>query len=254
MSMPNLSVEGKTAIVTGASKGIGQRLATGFAEAGASVVLAARSVAALESTAREIESAGGRALPVPTDVTNGASVAALAERAVDAFGTVDVLINCAGGTGKRPFVPLLEMEEREWDFVLNLNLRGVYLCCRAIGRLMVAQKRGSIINISSGAGTRPIPGQTHYGGAKAGLNHFTRVLATEWGRYNVRVNAISPGLIATEASRQFLDPKRYEKFAKAIPLGRAGEPEDILGTALYLASEASAFITGVVIPVGGGPE
>lgn len=253
MSIPNSSVEGKVAIVTGGSRGIGRTLAVGFAEAGACVALAARGVAELKAATQEITAQGGKALAVPTDVTNSTQVSEMVERAAKEFGRIDVLVNCAGGAGRTPMIPLLDMSEEAWDAILALNLKGVYLCCRAVGRVMVEQKSGSIINFSSGSATRPVVGQTHYCAAKAGVNHFTRVLAAEWGCYNVRVNAISPGLTATRSTQEGLGPL-YEKYAKAIPLGRAGQPEDMLGVALLLASEASAHISGVIIPVGGGPE
>jgi len=254
MDIPDLSLEGKVAIVTGSSQGIGNTLARGFAVAGASVVLAARSASKLETTAKDIVSQGGKALAVPTDVTDSAQVSRMVGKALESFGRIDVLVNVAGGAGRDAFIPLLEMEEDKWDSVINLNLKSVYLCCRAVGRVMAEQKSGSIINFGSGAGTRPVVGETHYGAAKAGVNHFTRVLAAEWGWYNIRVNAISPGLIATESARAWVSSDLFEKFAKAIPLGRAGQPEDILGVALFLASEASGFVSGVIIPVGGGPE
>lgn len=254
MDIPDLTLQGKVAIVTGSSQGIGNMLARGFAAAGASVVMTARNATRLEATAREITDQGGKAIAVPADVTNAEQVSRMVKKAVEAFGRVDVLVNVAGGGGRDAFIPLLDMEEDKWDSVVGLNLKSVYLCCRVVGRLMADQKSGSIINFSSGAGTRPVIGQTHYGAAKAGVNHFTRVLASEWGQYNIRVNAISPGLIATESAREWVSSDLFEKFAKAIPLGRAGQPEDILGIALFLASEASSFVSGVIIPVGGGPE
>ncbi len=254
MVVPDLNVSEKVVIITGASRGIGRALSLGFAEAGASVALAARDVSRLDLVIEQARASGGKAIAVPTDVTIASEVKKLARTVVGEYGRVDVLINCAGGAGSRPFIPLLEMEESRWDSVLALNLKGVYLCCREIGTIMAKQRYGSIINFSSGAGTRPVQGQTHYGAAKAGVNQLTRVLAVELGSSNVRVNAISPGLIATQASRDFLDPKLFAKFEKAIPLGRAGVPEDILGTALFLASDASSYVTGTIIPVGGGPE
>jgi len=254
MSVPVLSLEGRVAIVTGASQGIGRALAAGFAEAGASVLLAARTVSSLENVAREIAAQGGKALAVPTDVTDSGQVSRMVQRAVDEFGRIDVLVNCAGGAGKTPMVPLLDMTEDVWDAIVDFNLKGVYLCCRAAGRIMVEQRSGSIINFSSGSGVVPVVNQTHYCAAKAGVNHFTRVLAAEWGRYNVRVNAISPGLTATRSTVDGLTPDMYERLSRSIPLGRVGQPEDMLGVALFLASEASAFISGVIIPVSGGPQ
>jgi NAD(P)-dependent dehydrogenase (short-subunit alcohol dehydrogenase family) len=254
MIIPNLSVEGKVAIITGSSQGIGNALAMGFGKAGASVVLVARSAERLEETAREIESKGGRALAVPADVTDSSQVSQLVERTVETFGRIDVLINCAGGTGADRFIPLLDLEEAVWDRVVDLNLKSVYLCCRAVGRVMVAQKSGSIINVSSGAATTPVATLTYYCAAKSGVNQFTKALAMEWGTYNVRVNAISPGMTDTPSERNHMPPETLKKYAGMIPLGRIGQPEDMLGTALFLASETSDFITGVIIPVSGGPQ
>jgi len=253
-AIPGSSLEGKVAIITGASRGIGNALANGFADAGAAVVLVARSPAELESTVREIESRGGEVLAVPTDVTDGAQVSQMVRRAMDAFGRIDVLINCAGGTGADRSIPLTDMDEAIWDRIVDLNLKSVYLCCRAVGKIMAEQKSGSIVNFSSGAAVHPVWGMTHYGSAKSGIVQLTRVLAVELGPYNVRVNAISPGLIDTATERKWMPPEVFEKYAKAVPLGRVGQPEDILGTALYLASDASAYVSGVVIAVGGGPQ
>jgi len=146
------------------------------------------------------------------------------------------------------------MDEAIWDRIVDLNLKSVYLCCRAVGKIMAEQKSGSIVNFSSGAAVHPVWGMTHYGSAKSGIVQLTRVLAVELGPYNVRVNAISPGLIDTATERKWMPPEVFEKYAKAVPLGRVGQPEDILGTALYLASDASAYVSGVVIAVGGGPQ
>ncbi len=248
------SLEGKVAIITGASHGIGNALAKGFVDAGAAIVLAARSIAELELTVREIESRGGEVLAVPTDVTDGAQVSEMVRKATEAFGRIDVLINCAGGTGADRSIPLLNMDESVWDRIVNLNLKSVYLCCRAAGKVMAEQKSGSIINFSSGAAIHPVYGMTHYGSAKAGVIQLTRVLAVELGPCKVRVNAISPGLIATDTERKWMPPEMFEKYVSTVPLGRVGQPEDILGTALYLASDASAYVSGAVIPVGGEPQ
>ncbi|MBM4463879.1 MAG: SDR family oxidoreductase [Chloroflexi bacterium] len=254
MALARFSVEGKVAIVTGASRGIGNALARGFAASGAVVVLAARSAADLQATVLEIQSRGGKALALPTDVTDGAQVSAMAHRTRDTLGRIDVLVNCAGGTGADRSIPLLEMDEEIWDRIVDLNLKSAYLCCRAVGRVMVEQRKGSIINFSSGAGVHPVHGMTHYGAAKAGINLFTKILSMELGQYNVRVNAISPGLIDTATERKWMPPELFERYAKAVPLGRVGQPDDILGLALFLASDASAYISGAIIPVGGGPQ
>lgn len=254
MPLPSFSVSGKVTVVTGASRGIGRALARGFAAAGAPVVLVARSAADLESAAREMEAQHGQALAVPADVTDEAQVSDMVRRAQDSFGRVDVLINCAGGTGADRSTPVLEMDVRVWRRITDLNLKSAYLCCQAVGRVMAHQRSGSIINFSSGAAVHPVHGMAHYSPAKAGINQLTRALSLELGRYNVRVNAISPGLIDTTTERQHLPPEVFEKYSRAVPLGRAGQPGDLLGLALFLASDASCYISGAVIPVSGGPQ
>lgn len=254
MPIPSFSVSGKVTVVTGASRGIGRALAGGFAAAGAPVVLVARSSADLESAEREVESHGGRALAVPADVTDEAQVSDMVRRARDAFGRIDVLINCAGGTGADRSIPVLEMELKVWRRITDLNLKSAYLCCQAVGRVMTDHGGGSIINFSSGTAVHPVHGMAHYGPAKAGINQLTRTLSLELGRYNVRVNAISPGLIDTETERQHMPPALFEKYARAVPLGRSGHPGDLLGLALFLASDASSYISGAIIPVSGGPQ
>jgi len=247
----DFSVEGKVVIITGSSKGIGRKLAQGFAKAGASVGLVARTVAELEAVAGEIKAQGGKALVVTTDVTKSAQVSQMVQKTVMEFGRIDVLVNCAGGGN---FVPLLDMSEEVWDDMLDFNLKSVYLCCRAAGKVMVPQKSGSIINFSSGSAVVPTPKLIHYCTAKAGVDQFTRTLAAEWGPFNVRVNAISPGLISTQHNLDVMGASMLDQHAKAIPLGRIGQPDDILGLAIFLASEASSFITGAIIPVSGGPQ
>ena len=251
MGTPELSLEGKVAIITGSSGGIGNTLALGFAEAGASVVLVARTAADLEAAADQIGAKGGKALAVPADVTDSARVSEMVARAVKEFGRIDVLVNCAGGAN---YVPLLDMSDEVWDETLALNIKGVYLCSRAAGRVMVEQKSGSIVNFSSAVATAAVANMVHYSAAKAAVNQFTRVLAAEWGPYNVRVNAISPGLTDTRHTREVMGPDLFELYAKAVPLGRAGQPEDILGIAIFLASDASSYISGAIIPVSGGPQ
>jgi len=254
MSVPNFSVEGKVTIVTGSSRGIGKALALGFAEAGASVVLAARTVSELEANAQEITAKGGKALVAPTDVTDRAQLSEMVQKTVKEFGRIDVLLNVAGGAGDRQLRPPLEITEDFWDELQDRNLKSVFLCNQAVARVMVEQRSGSIINISSMSGTKPVAYEAAAGAAKAGVNQLTRALAIAWAPYNVRVNAIAPGLTLTARATRGLGPELVEKYSKDIPLGRAAQPEDHLGPAMFLASDASAFITGAVIPSDGGPQ
>jgi len=236
MGTPNFSIEGKVAIVTGASRGIGKTLALGFAEAGATVVLAARTVPDLEATAEEIRAKGGKALVVPTDVTNSAQV------------------SDAGGAGTSQLRPPQDVTEENWDELLDRNLKSVYLCNTAVARVMIEQRSGSIINISSMSGTKPTAYESAAGAAKAGVNQLTRAYAIAWAPFNVRVNAIAPSLTLTPRASKGLGPELVEKYSKDIPMGRAARPEDHLGPAIFLASDASAFITGIIIPSDGGPQ
>jgi NAD(P)-dependent dehydrogenase (short-subunit alcohol dehydrogenase family) len=172
-------------------------------------------------------------------------------RTTKEFSRIDILVNCAGGAN---YMPLLDMSQGVWDETLALNITGVYLCSRAAGRVMVEQKSGSIVNFSSAVATAAVANMVHYAAAKAAVNQFTRVLAAEWGPYNIRVNAISPGLTDTSHTREVMGPELFELYAKAIPLGRAGQPEDILAIAIFLASDASSYISGAIVPVSGGPQ
>lgn len=254
MSLPSFSIEGKVAVVTGASRGIGNTLALGFAEAGASVVLVARTVSELEATAEKITARGGKALVAPADVTSSAQLAKMVQMAVEGFGRIDVLLNVAGGAGTKQLRPPLEVTEENLDELIARNLKSVFLCNQAVARVMVEQRKGSIINISSMSGTKVVATESAAGAAKAGVNQLTRAFAAAWAPYNVRVNAIAPGLTLTPRATKGLGPELVEKFSKNIPMGRAAQPEDHLGPAIFLASEASGYITGAIIPVDGGPQ
>jgi NAD(P)-dependent dehydrogenase (short-subunit alcohol dehydrogenase family) len=248
MSLPNFYLDGKVAIITGASGGVGKALSLGFTEAGASVVLAARRPAPLQAVADEIIGHGRRALTVPTDVTNSTQVSEMVQKSLDEFGHIDVLVNCAGG-GVREAT--LDMTEKSWHNMVDFNLKSVFLCSQMVGRVMVKQGNGSIINFATAGAQVPVPGYNHYTVAKAGVIHFTRVLAAEWGCYNIRVNCISPGLIDDNLGRS-IGPN-FEKSAKSTALGRAAQPEDLLPIAMFLASDAASYITGAIINITGGP-
>jgi NAD(P)-dependent dehydrogenase (short-subunit alcohol dehydrogenase family) len=249
MTVPNFSLQGKVAIITGASGGVGRALSNGFAESGASLVLAARRLTPLQAVADEIGVQGGKALAVPTDITDSVQVSKMVEMAMKEFGRLDILVNCAGGG---PREPTLNITEESWDKTVDFNLKGAFLCSQAAGRVMIEQRSGSIITFSTTAAQLPAAGESHYTAAKAGVIHLTRVLAAEWGRYNVRVNCISPGLIDDEHGRAVMGAE-FEKYARRTSLGRAASPEDILGVAIFLASGAASYITGVIMNVNGGP-
>jgi len=244
----------KVAIVTGGGSGIGKGISLAFALAGADVVVAGRRTEVLDKAVREIEAMGRRSVAVPTDVIQADQVQSLVRQTVDRFGRIDILVNNAGGAAAWP---LEKMSPRGWDIVLAINLKGTFLCSQAVGKVMAEQKKGKIINISSVAGLRASAGSAHYGAAKAGVINLTKSLAALWAGDNVNVNCIAPGLIDTEAVRPALnleDPEKMKERAKAIPLGRVGQPEDIAYAAVFLASPASNFITGQTLVVDGGSE
>jgi len=250
VSIPNLTLEGKTAIVTGGSRGIGKAISLIFAEAGADVVICGRTIADLEAVAQEIRGLGRRCLAVPADITQKAAVDNLVRKTIDEFGVIDILVNNAG-TGI--LLPLLEHSEEDWDRVIDTNLKGYYLCSRAVGRRMIDQKKGNIISISSIRGLEAYPGRGAYCVSKAGVIMMTRVLALELSSYNIRANAIAPGFVRTELTESsWADPKTREQITAQIPMGRWGTLNEIANVALFLASDASSYITGHTIVVSGG--
>lgn len=248
--MKQFDLSDRVAVVTGGGQGIGEGIAKTLAEAGAAVVVAARHVDRIERVAGEITAAGGRALAVATDVTDRAALVALADAAVGEFGGVHVWVNNAGGSPVRS--PLKDLDDNDWDACLRLNLTSVWAASVIAFERMV--DGGSIINISSPAGDRGVPGSGHYAAAKAGVNSLTKTLSLEFAP-KVRVNGISPGYVPTEVMMIALDTdeEQLEQMAvKRIPLQRLGTPDDMGSTALYLASEAGSWMTGQTLIVAGG--
>lgn len=250
------TLEGKVAIVTGAGRGIGKSIALGLADAGADVVVCARTAADIEATAGEIRAKGRKSLPLPTDVRLAEQVASLVEKSVAELGRIDILVNNAGGSF---IASTMDLSEGGWDAIVRENLKSVFLCSKAAARVMIDQKSGNIINIASVAGTASYTLCSPYGAAKAGLINFTTTLAVELAPYNIRVNAIAPGFIATGGLLQLLNAapgevKEEEKggLLPNIPLGRYGQPGDIVGAAVFLASDASSYVTGQTLVVDGG--
>ncbi|MBM3132879.1 MAG: SDR family oxidoreductase [Chloroflexi bacterium] len=254
MSLPSFSVKDKVTIVTGASRGIGNTMARGFAEAGAKVALVARTVPQLEDTAKEIRAKGGTAIVVPTDVTRRDQVNRMVETVKKEFGRIDVLLNVAGGAGDIWVDPTETMPEEHYDDLHGRNIKAVFLCNQAVGRVMIEQKKGSIVNFSSQSGTKAIALEAVVGGFKAGVNQMSRALAVAWGPYGVRVNVIAPGITLTERVKKKLGPELIQRFSQDIPSKHAAAPEDHLGLALFLASDASFHISGAIIPSDGGPQ
>lgn len=251
MSVQLFSLQDKVAIVTGASRGIGRAIALGFAEAGADVALAARSEPDLETLAKEIDALGRRALPVATDVTKREDLETLIARTTSELGRLDVLVNNAGGT--RFMAPLLTLRESGWDKSLALNLTSVFHATQLAAQAMVASGGGSIIQVASVAGVMGTPTLSFYSAAKGGVRLFTQSVAKELAQSGVRVNTLAPGWIETDLNailRQ--DESTSREVAKTIPMGRWGRPDEIVGAAIFLASDASSFVTGATLVIDGG--
>lgn len=245
-----IDVGQRVALVTGAGSGLGRSFAMALAAAGARVAIAGRRAAQLDETAELIRASGGEVEPVVLDVTDATRVAAAVAQVESALGPVDILVNNAGIT--RP-ASLLDTSPADWDAVIRTNLTGVHLVAAEVARRLRAGKRpGSIINIASILGTRVSKGLGAYIAAKAGVIELTRAQALEWARFGIRVNAIAPGYFPTEMNTEFLETPAGRAMISRIPMRRVGDPADLTGVLLLLASEASAYMTGVVIAVDGG--
>jgi len=245
------SLEGKVAVITGASRGIGRAIALRFAQAGAKVTVSSRKLENVEKVAEEIRATGGEALAVQAHVGYADQVEALVAQTMRTFGRVDVAVNNAATNPH--FGPILTADEGQWDKILDTNLKSVFRVAKAVAPHMKAQGGGKIINIASIAGLRPSPAMGIYSVSKAGVIMLTQVLALELATSNIQVNAIAPGVIKTRFSRiLWQTPQLAEPILKGTPLGRFGEPEDVAGLALFLASSASDYVTGAVFVVDGG--
>jgi dehydrogenase/reductase SDR family protein 4 len=247
------SLAGKRAIVTGASRGIGRAIAIGFADAGADVALISRKLEPLQAVAKEIEErTPQRTLPIACHMGRVADIDRMVEEVARAWGGVDILVNNAGTNPTMG--PLTAMDEAVWDKIMEVNLKGPYLASVRVARQMMEHGGGGkIINISSGASLDPAPMLGAYSISKAALNHLTRVLAKECGAAKICVNAIAPGLIETSfAAALIANPAIHQSVVRQTPLGRHGQPDEIVGTAIFLASGASDFMTGQVVVVDGG--
>lgn len=245
-------LQGKVAFVTGAARNLGKEIALALAEAGADVAVAARSRLELEKTAEEIRGKGRKALPIVLDVTSLSQVEDAVEKIVSEFGKIDILVN---NSATRSHKPLLELSEQEWRSVIDTNLTSVFFCCKAVGPVMIHQGGGRVINISSRAGIRGRAKFAPYCASKGGLNQLTLALAIEWAPHNILVNAVAPGTLLTDRSymgAKYSSPTIPKERLSIIPLKRAGELAEIVPIVLYLASEASSYVTGQVIVVDGG--
>ncbi|PBC52023.1 2-deoxy-D-gluconate 3-dehydrogenase [Rhodococcus sp. ACS1] len=244
------SLEGKVAIVTGAGRGLGRSMAHALVEAGAAVTVAARTSTELDSFVEEVKAAGGQALACPTDITDEASVERMVEATVETFGRVDVLVNNSGIVAS---TPLVEQSAEEWDRVVATNLRGTYLATKAVGRHLLAQKSGKVVNIASNFALQGVANHAAYSASKAGVIAFTRSMAIEWARYGIQVNAIAPGYFATALNAEMReDADALASVVRAIPARRLGEPDELKPWLLLLAGGDSNFMTGEVIVIDGG--
>ena len=249
--MKIFDISGKTAIVTGGNSGIGFSTAKGLAGAGATVIIANRRAAEGQRAAESLKKEGLNAMAIPTDVSSKSSVAALVSKVISDFGKIDILVNNAGVIVRKPAE---EISEEEWDYIMNTNLRGLFFCCQLVGREMIRRKKGKIINISSVIAQLVQPRRSAYAASKAGVSHLTRALAFEWGKHNINVNAIGPGVTVTELNRKYFEEhsEELQEFADATAKGRVAYPEDYVGAAIFLASDASDYVTGQTLIVDGG--
>ena len=241
-------LDGRVALVTGAGKGIGEGIAIGLAEAGADLALLARTRSDLDRVADRVRALGRRALVVPCDVGDVAAIPAAVQQVVDGFGRLDILVNCAGIQRR---MTVLEATVEGWEHVINTNLRSVYFMTQAAGKVMVGQGRGKIISIASMTAYRGFHMISPYGISKASIVNFTKYLAVEWAPHNIQANAIAPGWIETPMTAQ-MGQDRVRWVVEHVPQGKFGQPRDVAGLAVFLASPASDYITGQTIPVDGG--
>ena len=264
----DLSLEGRTAIVTGGGRGIGRTMALALAEAGADVAVAARTVSAIEAVAEEVRALGRESIAVSTDVSRSSDVDALVERTLDRFGKIDILVNNAGVFQEAAVVPFPDvtlrppyvarestsrMSDEEWRAIVDTNISGVFYGCRAVAPHMLERRSGKIINVSSGSGTHASRMEAAYCASKAAVNMLTRALALEWAPYNVCVNVIGPGDFITDMTAySWDDPDRRQAHLDHIPLGREGDMGNLGALTVHLASSASDYITGQIVNIDGG--
>jgi len=244
------SLDGRVALVTGAGRGIGRALALGLADAGADVICLARTGAEVEEAAGEIRAKGRRALAVTADVTSREQVTRAVDAAIAEFGKIDILVNNAGINIRKP---ALEVEERDWDRVVETNLKGPFLVAQTVGRHMCEAGYGRVINVSSVGGAVALRTGVAYGASKAGLLHMTRILAMEWAKYGVTVNAIGPWYFRTPLTEKLLQDEQYvAEILARTPMRRIGDLKELVGPVVFLASEASSYMTGQALMVDGG--
>jgi len=252
MYLDKYRLDGKVALITGGSRGIGRATALGFAEAGATVAIASRKLPDLENVAKEIRKLGRKALPVAAHVGRMEDINNLVAKVSNEFGRIDILVNDAGTSPA--LASSLEVDERLWDAIMNVNLKGLYFLSQAVAKVMKEHGGGKIVNVASMDGLKPEPKIGPYAVSKAGVIMVTKIMALELAQYNIRVNALAPGNVHTRLgdSRFLAMPELQGEMIKRTPLGRISDPDDMVGTMIYLASDASSFVTGECLVVAGG--
>lgn len=250
MNMPTFDLKGKIALVTGGSKGIGFGMAHALGRYGATIVISSRGALDGEKAVSQLKDDNIEAAYFSCDVTKKNQVEELVSRIVDRYGSLDILVNNAGHNIRKP---LIEVEENDWDSVLEVNLKGIFLVAQICTKQMMKQKYGKIINISSILGSVGMPFQTSYAASKGGINQLTKVWAEELAPYNITVNAIGPGYIKTPMTEEWLsDPERLQRITNSTMIKRIGETSDLVGPVVFLASDTSSYVTGQVLNVDGG--
>ena len=252
MYLDKYRLDGNVALITGGSRGIGRATALGLAEAGADIVVASRKLPDLEDVAEEIRKLGGKALPIAAHLGRMEDINNLVAKVNNEFGKIDILVNNAGTNPAMS--PAEDVDERLWDSIMNLNLKGLFFLSGAVARVMKEHGGGKIINVASVDGFKPEPKIGTYAISKAGVIMATKVMALEWAQYNIRVNTIAPGNVHTRLgdSRFVVVPECKEEMVKRTPLGRIADPDEMVGAMIYLASNASSFVTGECLIVDGG--
>ena len=244
------SLKGKVAIVTGAAQGIGREVALGFARYGADIAAVDLNEERLKTLKSEIEAMQRRCLILRIDLADIGQIDAMTQKTVNEMGRIDILANIAGVNVHKPAE---EMTEQDWDFVQDINLKSLFFCCRAVGKVMLQQGSGRMINMSSSFGIVGFGGRTAYASSKAAVSNLTKTLALEWSSRGVQVNALAPGPVWTEARHElFSNPEFYANLIKKVPINRTAKPVEMVGPAIFLASEASSYVTGETLLVDGG--
>ncbi|MEW6719143.1 MAG: glucose 1-dehydrogenase [Thermodesulfobacteriota bacterium] len=249
-AVPIFRLDGKVAMVTGAGRGLGAEIALALAAQGADIVVADRTLAETEATAAAVTALGRRALPAEADLLSVPAIRDMVAKAAGELGRIDILVNNAG-VNITQFAE--DVTEQAWDTVLGVNLKAVFFCSQAAGKVMIGQKGGKIVNVSSQAGAVAIPKRAAYCSSKGAVNQLTRLLALEWAKHNIHVNAVAPTFLETPLTKPMFEDGEFRKYVlDSIPLGRIGKPSDVTGAVVFLASPASDMVTGHVLHVDGG--